>query len=77
LTDSSAFDPARSLPEGKEWFSPRWLARHWGRSIQHVLNLIDQGEIKDSVDMRGHGSRRSNLNIPRVAVIDFQKRRKN
>ena len=76
VTDQSAFDPERSLPSGKEWFSPRWLARHWGRSIQHVLNLIDKGAIKDSVDMRGIGSRRSNPNIPRAAVVDFLNRRK-
>jgi hypothetical protein len=76
-TDGASFDPESELPAGKAWFSPRWLARHWGRSIQHVLNLIESGEIRDNVDMRGEGSRRSNLNIPRQAVIDFLKRRKN
>jgi len=69
-------DFKRELPEGKEWFTPRWLAKHWGRSVQHILNLIDTGEIKDHVDLRGKGARRSNINIPRSALLDFLKRRK-
>jgi hypothetical protein len=76
VPDQSAFDPERSLPSGKEWFSIRWLARHWNKSAQHVINLVDSGEIKTSVDLRGKGSKRSDTNIPRSAVVDFLNRRK-
>lgn len=70
------FDYDCTLPMGKEWFSPRWLAKHWGRSVRHVLNLIDQGEIKEDVDLRSKGARRSCTNIPRQAILDFYDRRK-
>jgi len=73
----SSFDPEHSLPAGKEWFSIRWLARHWGRSARHIGNLVDSGEIKVTVDLRGKHSRRADLNIPRQAVVDFLGRRKN
>jgi hypothetical protein len=75
-SDQPEFDFDHTLPAGKEWFSPRWLARHWGRSAQHVLNLIDTGAIKTGADMRGEKAKRSNINIPRWAVIDFLDRRK-
>ena len=71
------FDFDHSLPAGKEWFSVRWLARHWGKSVQHIINLIDSGEIKESVDMRGKKAKRSDRIVVRAAVIDFlNKRRK-
>jgi hypothetical protein len=66
----------KTLPEGKEWFSPRWLAKHWGKSLQHVHNLVESGEIRGAIDLRGKGSGRSDLNIPRSAVVDFLNRRK-
>lgn len=69
------FDFDHELPAGKEWFSIRWLARHWGKSVQHIINLVDSGEIKTAVDMRGKHAKRSDTNIPRKAVVDFLERR--
>jgi hypothetical protein len=74
--DQPDFNFSHSRPEGKEWFSIRWLARHWGKSLQHVTNLVDSGEIRTAVDMRGKGARRSDTNIPRVAVLAFLHNRK-
>jgi hypothetical protein len=75
-SEQPEFDFDNQLPAGKEWFSPRWLARHWGKSVQHVLNLIEEGEIKDVVDMRSKHARRTCANIPRQSVVDFLNRRK-
>lgn len=72
-----SFNFEQTLPEGKEWFSIRWLARHWNKSVQHVINLVDSGEIKTSVDLRGKHAKRSDTNIPRFAVVDFLNRRRN
>lgn len=76
VTDQSGFDPEHTLPAGKEWFSIRWLARHWGRSRQHVVNLVESGEIKTSIDLRGKHAKRCDTNIHRSAVADFLNRRK-
>jgi hypothetical protein len=76
MSDQSRIEAEKTLPYGKEWSSPRCLARHWGRSVQHVLNLVESGEIRDNVDMRGAGARRSSTNIPRHAVVDFLLKRK-
>jgi len=74
--DQTGFDPEGSLPAGKEWFSIRWLARHWGRSCQHVANLVESGEIKTTVDLRGKHAKRSDTNIHRKEVVGFLNRRK-
>jgi hypothetical protein len=69
------FDFDHELPAGKEWFSIRWLARHWGKSPRHISNLVESGEIAVATDMRGKGAKRSCMNIPRKAVVDFLNRR--
>jgi hypothetical protein len=71
---SADFD--RRLPTGKEWFSVRWLARHWGKSVQHVINLIESGEITESVDFRGKAATRADRQVHRAEVVAFLERRR-
>jgi hypothetical protein len=63
------------LPPGESF--PVWLlAKHLHVHRTHIINLIDVGEIKCAVDLRGPGSSRSTIRVPRAAVISFLESRK-
>jgi excisionase family DNA binding protein len=62
------------LPPG-DHFPVYVLARYLHVHRQHVLNLIDSGEIKCAIDIRGAQASRSTIRIPRWAVEDFLKSR--
>ena len=62
------------LPAGEN-FPVHVLARFLHVHRQHVLNLIDSGDLKCAVDIRGPGSSRSTIRIPRWAVEEFLKSR--
>ena len=63
------------LPPG-ESFPVHVLARALQVTRNHVINLIDCGEITHAVDLRGAGSSRSTIRVPRSAVIEFLESRK-
>ena len=42
-------DFEQRLPEGREWFGVRWIARHLSVWINHVNDLIDWGVINNAV----------------------------
>jgi hypothetical protein len=58
-------------------FFPVWqLARIWKAHRQHVINLIESGELKVPVDLRNKASSRSMIRVPRASVVEFLNRRK-
>lgn len=63
------------LPAG-DHFSVCVLARYLHVTRNHVVNLIDSGEIRCAIDIRGSGASRSTLRVPRWAVEEFLKSRK-
>jgi Helix-turn-helix domain len=63
------------LPPG-ESFPVHLLARVLHIHRTHLINLIDAGEIQCAVDLRGHGSSRSTIRVPRAAVIEFLEKRR-
>jgi hypothetical protein len=38
---------------------------------QHLVNLCESGAIKVAIDIRGKGSSRSTIRVPRAAVLEF------
>ena len=64
------FDFQHHLPAGMESFNVRWLARWFGTSHQHWINLIECGAIK-AVDLRSPGTSKSMLRVPRSALITY------
>ena len=58
------------LPPG-ESFPVHVLARALHVTRNHVVNLIDCGELKCAVDLRSPGASRSTIRVPRVAVVEF------
>jgi len=63
-----------ALPEGDS-FPVHVLARFWHVHRQHVINLIDSGEIKCAIDLRGASGSRSTIRVPRWAAEEFVKSR--
>jgi hypothetical protein len=62
------------LPPGDN-FPVYLLARFLHVHRQHVLNLIDCGEIKCAIDIRSPHASRSTIRVPRWAVEEFLKSR--
>ena len=62
------------LPAGDN-FPVHVLARYWHVDRKHIINLIDSGEIRCAIDIRGAASSRSTIRIPRWAVVEFLKNR--
>jgi hypothetical protein len=69
-------DFAQELPPW-DFFPVWWLAKSWHGSDEHVLRLIEKGELPVGVDLRSPGASRSMIRIPRKSVIEFLNRRKN
>jgi excisionase family DNA binding protein len=57
-------------------FAVNTLAKLLGVRRQHVLDWIDSGQIRCAFDLRGAGSSRSTIRIPRAAVLEFLAKRK-
>lgn len=68
--DEPEFDFSHHLPAGMESFSVRFLAAWFRSSPQHWINLIDQGALK-AADLRGPGTSKSMLRIPRAELIRY------
>ena len=71
-------DFERHLPAGQQWFSVWKLARHWDVSVQHVVDLINEGRFTHDeigpVDLSCKpGKTRATTRIPRACVIAFLK----
>ncbi len=54
-----------------DFFPLWWLAQRLHVTSKHVNTLIDTGEIDCAVDIRGKGSSRATIRVPRNAVIKF------
>ena len=63
------------LPPG-ESFPVHVLARVLQVHRDHVINLIDNGELKCAVDLRSPGASRSLIRVPRAAVVEFLQSRR-
>lgn len=58
-------------------FFPVWLlAKTWHCHRTHVVNLIEAGELKVPVDLRGANSSKSMWRVPRASIIEFLNKRK-
>jgi excisionase family DNA binding protein len=60
-----------ALPKGVAFLTIRQLAVSLGVSRQHVMNLIEKGDLEAGADVSVTGSTRSSLRIPRASVIRF------
>jgi hypothetical protein len=58
------------LPPG-ESFPIHTLARVLSCTRQHLINLVETGEIKCAIDLRGAGSSHSCIRITRAAALEF------
>jgi len=65
---------AEHLPNW-ESFPVNFLAKYLQIHRDHVLRLIELGEISPVLDLRAPNSTRSCLRVPREAVLDFLKTR--
>jgi Helix-turn-helix domain len=74
-THMSEQPAADMLPAGESF--PVWqLARLFHVDRQHLVNLIESGEIKVAIDLRGKTSSRSCIRVPRNSLIEFLQSRK-
>ena len=64
------FDFQHHLPAGMESFNVRWLARWFGTSHQHWINLIECGAIR-ATDLRSPGTSKSMHRVPRATLITY------
>ncbi len=64
------------LPPKMDFFPVWFLAKLWHCSAQHVLNLIDTGEMPVPVDLRGKAATKTMIRVPRKSVVEFLNRRK-
>jgi hypothetical protein len=61
----------KTLPEGREYFSVRQLAKMWGIAERTVMRLIDDGSLEIAVNMAPAGSKHSLARIHRSSVVKF------
>lgn len=64
------------LPPNMAFFPVWFLAKLWHCSVQHVLNLVDSGELPVPVDLRGKAATKTMIRVPRASVVEFLNRRK-
>lgn len=64
------------LPPKMDFFPVWFLAKLWHAHRQHIVNLIDSGELKVPVDLRNKASSRAMIRVPRASVVEFLTRRK-
>jgi hypothetical protein len=64
------------LPANRNFF-PVWeLAKSWHCSVQHIINLVESGELKVPVDLKGKSATKTMIRVPRASVVEFLNRRK-
>jgi hypothetical protein len=59
------------------FFPIAWCANEWHCSPEHIVNLIETGELPVGVDLRGHKSSKMMIRIPRKSLVAFLNHRKN
>jgi hypothetical protein len=64
------------LPPKMEFFPVWFLGKLWHCSAQHVINLVDSGELKVPVDLKGKAASKTMIRVPRASVVEFLNRRK-
>jgi hypothetical protein len=72
-SNASSTACADLLPAG-ESIAIWQLARHWHCHREHIIRLVESGAIR-AFDLRGAGSSRSTLRIPRAALVEFLEKR--
>lgn len=70
------FNFEHDLPAGVESFALHWLAKRWKCSVRHLFKLVESGEFKVAIDLRGLNSSKACIRLPRQSVVDFLNRRK-
>lgn len=71
--DNPEFDFQHHLPAGMESFNVRWLARWFGTSHQHWINLVERGALR-ATDLRSPGASKAMMRIPRAELISYLNR---
>ena len=69
-------DFERHLPPGQQWFTVGQVAKHWGVSVQHVVDLVSEGRFTfdrvGPVDFSSvPGKTRATTRIPRACLLAF------
>ena|ERR1017187_3299066 len=59
-----------------DFFPVFCLAEKWHVTTQHVINLIESGELEVGVDLRNKASSRAVIRVPRKSVVRFLNARK-
>lgn len=58
-------------------FFPVWqLAKSWRCSPEHVIRLVESGELPVGLDLRNKASSKTMIRVPRKSVVKFLTRRK-
>ena len=75
-TKPPEMDFAGHLPAGEQWFTVNQIARHWGVSVQHVIDLVSEGRFTHDnigpVDLSSQpGKTRATTRIPRACLLAF------
>lgn len=68
-------DFEKELPPWK-FFPVQWLAKELHCSPEHLIHMIETGELPVAVDLRGKNSSRMMLRIPRQSLVHFLTARK-
>ena len=59
-----------------ESFSVHWIANHWRCSVQHVINLIESGELPVDADLRKKAPTKTMIRVSRKSLAEFMNSRK-
>ena len=64
-----------ALPR-RESFSVHWIAEYWRCSVQHVINLIESGELPVDADLRKKAPTKTMIRVSRKSLAEFMNSRK-
>ena len=68
-------DPSRRVDPNRKSFPVFEIAKDLWCSVQHVLNLIKQGEIRVPQENIDRAKSPAAIQVPREAYVDFLRRR--
>lgn len=58
------------LPEGRACFAVFELVRLLSIRRERIMDLIEEGDLRGAIDMRGKGASRACIRVPRQCVLE-------
>lgn len=74
-TNAIESDPDKWIPADRKSFPVFEIAREWKCTVQHVWNLIKEGEIRVPQENIDRATSRAEIQVPRDAYVDFLRQR--